>query len=229
MVIFGRESITRQDRTVSLRSAGTEPGLPGTSGAVDRSVHSVRRSRGNTQAPSLLRGPEVRLQFAGPLSSRGRPSRLQAKQQPLGPPHGPYREGWAATPPRTLPPDCAVGSGLSFRFRTAQYILETQTSRTGVRSNWRNCQPEPQRRPGGAAARSPPGLAQVAPEKSSLQDPGAWAYASGPWGFRRLCVGPDINRRAATLPPLPDPAPTLIQVKGPFVGRGGGRLDPEPV
>ncbi len=38
-----------------------------------------------------------------PLSSRGRASRLQECQQPLGPPRGPYREGRAAAPHRTLP------------------------------------------------------------------------------------------------------------------------------
>ena len=38
-----------------------------------------------------------------PLSSRGRPRYLQQCQQPLGPPRGPYREGRAAAPLRTLP------------------------------------------------------------------------------------------------------------------------------
>ncbi len=38
-----------------------------------------------------------------PLSSRGRPRYLQQCQQPLGPPRGPYREGRAAAPHRTLP------------------------------------------------------------------------------------------------------------------------------
>jgi AhpD family alkylhydroperoxidase len=41
--------------------------------------------------------------FPALLRSRGRPSPLQGRQQPLGPPHGPYREGRAAAPPRTLP------------------------------------------------------------------------------------------------------------------------------
>jgi len=34
---------------------------------------------------------------------RGRPSPLQGARQRLGPPHGAYREGRAAAPPRTLP------------------------------------------------------------------------------------------------------------------------------
>ena len=96
-----------------------------------RSRNKFRRSSAILRSPTahafafdvdrgLLRGPELRLDFAGPLSSRGRPSRLQARQQPLGPPHGPYREGRAAAPPRTLPPGCADGSGPSLKFRTAQ-------------------------------------------------------------------------------------------------------------
>ena len=38
-----------------------------------------------------------------PPRSRGRPSPLQSAGQVLGPPRGPYREGRAAAPPRTLP------------------------------------------------------------------------------------------------------------------------------
>lgn len=85
--------------------AAWQPGAPGA---------------GDHPPPDILMGPELRLHFAGPLSSRGRPSRLQARQQPLSPPHGPYQEGRAAARPRTLPPDCADGSALSLKFRTAQ-------------------------------------------------------------------------------------------------------------
>jgi len=47
----------------------------------------------------------LRYTSTGPLSSQGRLPRLQ-REQSRGPPRGPYREGWAATPlelsPRTL-------------------------------------------------------------------------------------------------------------------------------
>ncbi len=63
-----------------------------------------------------------------PLSSRGRPSRLQECQQPLGPPRGPYREGRAAAPHRTLPR--TVRPGLKGRLLHAPHSKSAGVRRT---------------------------------------------------------------------------------------------------
>jgi hypothetical protein len=53
-------------------------------------------------------------------SFAGKALTMHWDRQPLGPPRGPFREGWSATPPRTLPR--TVRSGVNCRLITHRTV-----------------------------------------------------------------------------------------------------------